>query len=571
MSYNNYENYYRDDNGKIHRDIPLGTAPGDAYVRTNTRLKEEIKRVDDRIDQSVEDINNRITNIDIAEFGIAEQIDHLTSRIDNIIASDDSTSENTELLDIRTGFDGKIYGSAGGAVRQQSRKNHQDINSIYTDLYDTTATENLYNSDLVTASLNVYDTGTFHYSESYQGVIIPIHASMGIISIIRNCAGGVFRAGTSAEFPADGVSVSQCSTYDTGNHMTIVPNAEDHYLYVVYYKSTNNISISDCIAGMKIFYGTTWSDSVSKLDRFINDNYVPLAASVNSIEQQLLSKPDLGSVLFLGDSYTADSYEGNNNGWINALTDYFVFSRKKIGVGSATVKDKYNDHTAYPYTDRPDASDNSGNHNTLSCQIEKLKRLIAGTDLDQGETQYSETPDIIFIQGGTNDAADTAEKEAAYTQQFYVPETACYAMTNNSTVSRGTVYVRPEIDQTDRTSFAGSIRYLYEELHRLYPDARIYFIAPSRLSYGTGNNIDSVKKTEQIKKVCSFLSIPVIDWGEDCGINYIDNYMSGSGTAEDPYIIKHTTEYSIDSLHPNEKAAKILAKKVCDKLKCDLF
>ena len=101
MSYNNYENYYRDDNGKIHRDIPLGTAPGDAYVRTNTRLKEEIKRVDDRIDQSVEDINNRITNIDIAEFGIAEQIDHLTSRIDNIIASDDSTSENTELLDKR--------------------------------------------------------------------------------------------------------------------------------------------------------------------------------------------------------------------------------------------------------------------------------------------------------------------------------------------------------------------------------------------------------------------------------------------------------------------------------------
>ena len=67
MSYNNYENYYRDDNGKIHRDIPLGTAPGDAYVRTNTRLKEEIKRVDDRIDQSVEDINNRITNIDIAD------------------------------------------------------------------------------------------------------------------------------------------------------------------------------------------------------------------------------------------------------------------------------------------------------------------------------------------------------------------------------------------------------------------------------------------------------------------------------------------------------------------------
>lgn len=247
-----------------------------------------------------------------------------------------------------------------------------------------------------------------------------------------------------------------------------------------------------------------------------------------------------------------------------------IFQEKKIGVGSATVKDKYNDRTTYSYTDRPSSSELSGNLNTFACQIEKLKRLIVGTDLDTGETKYTDIPDIIFIQGGTNDRADTAQKEETYEQQFYIAQNAYYTKNGSSEVQQGTVYVKPDVEQIDRTSFAGAIRYLYEELHTLYPNARIYFITPSRLSYGTGNNIDSIKKSEQIKKVCNYLSIPVIDWGADTGINYIDNSMSGSGTSADPYIIRNVTEYSIDCLHPNEKGAKILAKKVFDRIKNDI-
>ena len=69
-----------------------------------------------------------------------DQLDLLQARVDNIIPDGTQTAGNLELLDIRVGYDGTSYPSAGDAVRGQ-------VGSIETVL-DTTATyRNISNTD----------------------------------------------------------------------------------------------------------------------------------------------------------------------------------------------------------------------------------------------------------------------------------------------------------------------------------------------------------------------------------------------------------------------------------------
>ncbi|MBQ8133618.1 MAG: hypothetical protein IJ192_04305, partial [Clostridia bacterium] len=175
MAYNSFDNYYHDENGNIHRDIPLGTSPLDAFARNNQRMKEEIKRIDNRIDGSndnikteierlesdicdssaaaksqldtaIDNINKNINTLtdcmtsDIA--GINSKIDHtvntvnssinmeiskINHRVDNIIANSPDTEGNSELIDIRTSSDGTVYESAGTAVRNQISELEADV------------------------------------------------------------------------------------------------------------------------------------------------------------------------------------------------------------------------------------------------------------------------------------------------------------------------------------------------------------------------------------------------------------------------------------------------------------
>ena len=60
------------------------------------------------------DINNRVTNVQFNR-----DLNTVNARVNNIIANSNSTENNSELIDIRTGADGEVYGSAGDAVRQQ--------------------------------------------------------------------------------------------------------------------------------------------------------------------------------------------------------------------------------------------------------------------------------------------------------------------------------------------------------------------------------------------------------------------------------------------------------------------
>lgn len=72
-------------------------------------------------------------------------IDVANSRIDNIVAlPDGSTTADAELVDIRTGFDGKKYDSAGTAVRTQCTRLKEQIQS-YADIFTGNVDESVKN------------------------------------------------------------------------------------------------------------------------------------------------------------------------------------------------------------------------------------------------------------------------------------------------------------------------------------------------------------------------------------------------------------------------------------------
>lgn len=61
---------------------------------------------------------------------LAKEISDLNTRISNIVANAGDTGNNTELVDIRLGYDGTTYPTAGDAVREQVNNINSKINDI---------------------------------------------------------------------------------------------------------------------------------------------------------------------------------------------------------------------------------------------------------------------------------------------------------------------------------------------------------------------------------------------------------------------------------------------------------
>ena len=267
-------------------------------------------------------------------------------------------------------------------------------------------------------------------------------------------------------------------------------------------------------------------------------------------------------LLVLGDSYSAQRR------WINALMGYFGNGSNYItlAVTGATIKDQSNDRTTYPYTSRPTSSGGT-NQNTISCQIAKLERLMAGVDLDEGETQIyaseDDYPNVIIIEGGQNDFRDNDSTEETYFDQFEVAVDNVYIkQTASGEASVGVASVRPSIETINRTCFAGAYRYAIEKLMGLFPDAQIFITTVSDVSYRKNYAVTKVryKIAEQQIKCARMASVSVIDWYANGQMSVLNNTLTGSGTQTDPYIVGGPTEDTLDSLHPNDRGAAKLGQ-----------
>ncbi|MED9970003.1 MAG: metallophosphoesterase [Ruminococcus sp.] len=106
-----------------------------AYGQTNHRIDDleesihsDITDTQQIINETAVALGDRITdNIETVNSKISAEISTVGNRIDNIIAHNNNTEGNSELIDIRIGSDGTLFESAGAAVRTP-------INDIYSEL-----------------------------------------------------------------------------------------------------------------------------------------------------------------------------------------------------------------------------------------------------------------------------------------------------------------------------------------------------------------------------------------------------------------------------------------------------
>lgn len=288
-----------------------------------------------------------------------------------------------------------------------------------------------------------------------------------------------------------------------------------------------------------------------------------LLRKVDTLTDTIYKRKTAPNVLVLGDSYSQMGF------WFDQLRGLVNLGDiVNLGVSSASLKDKYTDRVKYPYDSRPVSNDTrGGNVNTFGSQVEKLKRLMLGNDLDSGEKKLYENsaPDIILIEGGTNDPVDSSTD--GYVSQIYTVERAYIARRSDTAPHLGYIKKPTPYTETNRTTFAGAMRYLYGILHEMFPNALMFYITPCGLTYMSGGEHPYLEKGNQIKYAASLLGIPVIDWGVNGRLSVCDNVVTGSGTAADPYIYDVAGEYSADSLHPNRKGALFLAMEVAKVLR----
>lgn len=265
---------------------------------------------------------------------------------------------------------------------------------------------------------------------------------------------------------------------------------------------------------------TNKSDVTAQYIEPIKDDVAYLNEKLKKMNEQKIPWYEGKKWLFMGDSITHLP-----NGWVSYFNQIL---KPSLSVNVSVDGAKWKDFIGTVYDGNPlcNGPDNNVN-NVIGNQIEKV---IRGKDVNHENyaevSAYSDF-DFIIIACGTNDYPIDDADNVALETIFY-----------------GTDAVIPLTD-VDRTTMAGAMRYAYEKLMSLYPDAKIFYCTPIQASNYKRSYQSTIDKCNMIKKVCEKLSITVID-SEKCGICGL--YENKNAAGRDLY----------DGLHTNENGSKKL-------------
>ena len=198
----------------------------------------------------------------------------------------------------------------------------------------------------------------------------------------------------------------------------------------------------------------------------------------------------------MGDSITAiNEYETGS--WSRSWRKYFKESIKPSKLSNTAVPGAtWRDNLGTVYDGAPvlNGVDNNLN-NVMGNQLEKLLRARDTNHPNYSQDlEYDDDFDLIIIACGINDSEYSIPSMEEIETQFHD--------TDNNPITN--------LDALDRTSWAGAMRYVVDNLRILYPTARIYICTPIQCT-GVNRYQMVLAKNTIISTITRRLSVDLID------------------------------------------------------------
>ena len=120
---------------------------------------ESLKARLDADSQLIKELDGKHDNdVNSLERNVTQNIENINNKVNNLLVQNQPTEGNSELIDIRTGADGKTYPTAGEAVRGQIGSLSEDIDKNKNEIYQ-------YDKKLTETK----ETGFWQNGEYYEG------------------------------------------------------------------------------------------------------------------------------------------------------------------------------------------------------------------------------------------------------------------------------------------------------------------------------------------------------------------------------------------------------------------
>ena len=286
---------------------------------------------------------------------------------------------------------------------------------------------------------------------------------------------------------------------ELNKHRSYINNL--HYDFANIYNGSNTYSVGDyCLYSSRLYKCIT---AITTPEAFDKSKW-----QVTSVEKELrkISNPLEGKkVMFFGDSitYTDICYRK----WLLANTG--MIQVENFAVNGAWL-------TNY------DGVVLDGNPTTKANNMvpNQVQKMLNGS---------YDTPDIVIVSAGTN-GTYTTFADGLVEAQF----------------TDGTAYI--DVDTCDLLKASGAMRWIYEKILSVYPNAMIFFATPIQAAPSLRTYANIVARRDVIIKIANRMSANIIDAFAYSGIygRYEVGYANG--------------KYLSDGLHPNEEGGKLLAK-----------